>query len=288
MGVLLLDGLYGLLLVVIHALLLGEADTNMIEDSHGKDVILRNAKLNHWFLQLVDLDVAWGHELLGFEDYSLFIGGLVYGIVIILLCAFMLHTVLTTTAHTMQFVSRWWFVAFLHFEIILYCGLAFAKYPKLCEVREEFMPLLSTDCDVLRFTFLERAGVRGLLGSVCCWIFSSFVYLLGQNDPVIDDPKSPEGTVDYNDTPAQPQHKTLRSLQGSKPFFSSPPPYAPLSNSSFHHSPNYTRYMPSSSSNLAQYVMPRATSHAQSRPPYTIPRAPSHASEAIMKPVYAH
>merc|ERR1719326_2342186 len=62
------------------------------------------------------------------------------------------------------------------------------KLPLLCAAKKHFLTLMNEDCQVLRFMFFERAASRIILGSLCCWVFSSFAYLLAWGDAAVDDP----------------------------------------------------------------------------------------------------
>lgn len=140
----------------------------------------------NWFWQVVDLDIAWAHGALGMGDWCLCIFGLLYGIVIIASSVFVLHAVLTAP-RSASAISRW-FMIFMHFELGLYAALVVIKLPLLCHMKHHFLNLMEEDCTVLRYMFFERAANRLIIGSLCCWMFSSFAYLLAWGDPVIDDP----------------------------------------------------------------------------------------------------
>jgi hypothetical protein len=112
--------------------------------------------------------------------------GLLFGIVVISFSVFVLHAVLTAP-RSASVISRW-FMMFLHLELILYIALVVVKLPLLCKIKDNFLLLMKEDCDVLRYMYAERAISRLIIGSLCCWVFSSYAYLLAWGDPTIDDP----------------------------------------------------------------------------------------------------
>jgi hypothetical protein len=140
-----------------------------------------------WFLQLVDLDIGWGHELLGFDDYSCLLSGLIYGIMVVCLCMFMLNSVHSGGAR-LPTTSRW-FVAFMNLEIVLFVGIALAKLPKLCKIQQEFLPNLEMDCELLRFLYVQRIFIMTMIAGFGCWVFSSLAYFLAFGFQAIDRPE---------------------------------------------------------------------------------------------------
>jgi hypothetical protein len=76
---------------------------------------------------------------------------------------------------------------FMHLELILYVALMIVKMPLLCKAKEHFLTLMDEDCSVLRWMYAERAMSRIVLGALCCWVFSSFAYLLAWGDAAVDD-----------------------------------------------------------------------------------------------------
>jgi hypothetical protein len=129
-------------------------------------------------LELQDLELAWGHELLGTTDSTCLSAGLLYGIVVILLSIGMLYMVATGHALTSKYAH--WFVAIFHIEIILFVLVFIAKMPKLCQAQKLYWPKLAMECEVLMFTHFERSLVLIAIGSLCTWIFSSFAFFLQQ------------------------------------------------------------------------------------------------------------
>jgi len=170
-------------------------------------------------LQLVDLDIGWGHRLLGFDDFSCLISGLVYGVIIVLLCAYMFHAVIAG-GKSLPTTSRW-FVAFMNLELVLFVGLMLAKMPKLCAIQDQFMQRLEMDCSLLRFLYVQRACVMVLVGGFCCWVFSSLAYFLSFGFQAIDRPEYAEH-LELHDQTAQ-QGAPARSPLG----FGTPPMAAP-------------------------------------------------------------
>lgn len=145
---------YSLTLIVLHAVLLGE---------HG----LRP----HWFVQLLDLDLSWGHGLLGFDDFSCLISGLLYGIVIFVASAIALHDMMDVSHGPGR--PALWFVVFGHGQLLLIGCTILVKFPVLCKHREKNYPDLEPHCDVMRFTFLWRQVVFFMLAAFALWIITS-------------------------------------------------------------------------------------------------------------------
>lgn len=261
--IVLVDAMYGLMLVVVHALLLGERHkfTSGVEREaefnegsvsvtpapavpagpkggtvqggpvNGQRLLLEIAEAgiarflsaephrhgDQWFLQILDLDYAWAHGVMGMGDFLLNILGLLYGIAILLVCSFMLHAVLTSS-RTTAVVSRW-FMMFLHLELALYVVLVVVKMPMLCKIKDHFLTLMDENCSVLRFMFFERAMVRIIAGSLACWVFSSFAYLLAWGDSVVDDVRYVPDEFDQDNRPyrGSPASPSQRYAVGSSP-----------------------------------------------------------------------
>jgi len=287
--IVLVDAMYGLMLVVVHALLLGERGSYTTGSAYeaGRGLQAPGAPYNQepqeptrhddaWFLQLLDLDYAWAHGIMGMGDFLLNILGLLYGIAIILVCSFMLHAVLTSS-RTTAVVSRW-FMMFLHLELALYVVLVVVKMPMLCKIKDHFLVLLDENCSVLRFMFFERAMVRVVIGSLFCWIFSSFAYLLAWGDAAVDDaghvPDDFDQERPYRPSPSQryatalspsPQTFDRVSAVGEPVAVQSPSAYEPRwlnSTGKFGGSSSFAAQ--SQRYGGSQYVMPRASSSMQS------------------------
>jgi len=141
---------------------------------------------DHWYLQVLDLDLAWAHGVLGLGDWYLAMFGLIYGLGIIAFSLFVMQVVVSNGPSAKSMSRN--FMIFIHFELVLYIALVIVKLPLLCKIKQHFLTLMDEDCDVLRFMFFERALTRIILGSLCCWVFSSFAYLLAWGDAGIDDP----------------------------------------------------------------------------------------------------
>lgn len=216
--IVLLNVLYGFLMVVIHMFIFRERSSIMgamkvhagqagpggvggvtaapavIPGGDGGGITSRHK--SNWYLQILDLDIAWAHGVLGLGDWYLCMLGLLYGILIIGFSIFVFHGVITYS-RTAGVVTRW-FMMFLHFELILYVALVLVKVPLLCKAKRHFLTLMNEDCSVLRFMFAERAMSRIILGALCCWVFSSFAYLLAWGDAAVDDPTLADGDLDQD------------------------------------------------------------------------------------------
>jgi len=195
------NAIYGLMLVVVHVFILTERSRiqSSVAPPVGQPTAQPVSTARHgdnWYLQIVDLDMAWAHGCLGIGDFMLCMFGLVYGIVVMSFSAFVLHAALTSP-RSAAVICRW-FMMFLHIELILYIALVIVKLPLLCDIKNKSLPLLGEDCHVLRFMFFERAVSRTIIGSLCCWLFSSFSYYLAWGDPVIEDAALPDGVSVLN------------------------------------------------------------------------------------------
>lgn len=183
-GVLIINAIYGICLIVIHSLLLGEPQAAVPTPAQSPypsavPVAIKPGDGSHWFLQLMDMDISWGHNLMGLDNETNLVGGLVYGIIIVLLCGYMFYAIFQAGA-TLPTTTRW-FCAFMNLELIVYVGLAIIKIPKLCKMQATYLDDLYMECKVLQLTFVERAIALLIAGSLCTWIFSSFAYNIGQN-----------------------------------------------------------------------------------------------------------
>mmetsp|Transcript_51980 Transcript_51980/g.116622 ORF Transcript_51980/g.116622 Transcript_51980/m.116622 type:complete len:354 (+) Transcript_51980:63-1124(+) len=202
-GVLVLNALYGLCLVIVHALLLGEMDKGAGESHHsamGQPQAmplpdLPDAPKNEgvgWLIQLLDLDIGWGHRLFGFDDQSDLIAGLVYGVVIICVCAYTFQQInaprVGGECMNLPNVSRW-FVAFMNLELALYLGLVTVKLPILCKLQAEFMPNLEMECGVQKFMFLQRVVFMTIAAGLAIWVFSSYSFSLTFGSVAMDQPE---------------------------------------------------------------------------------------------------
>lgn len=175
---------------------------------HGED--------NKWLLQLADLDIGWGHKLLGFSDYTCLFFGLLYGIVIVVATGYMFYTVLHGGI-SLPITARW-FVAFMNLEIVLYLLVVLCKMPKLCSIQNGFLPRLEMDCDLLRFLYLQRVALYTLLASVCCWVFSSLAYFLAFGFQVIDHPGYADQLEDHSNAMLSQGPQTSNSVAPSAGF----------------------------------------------------------------------
>lgn len=189
---LILNALYGLGVVMLHALLLSENHKQVngfVATPNGLPV---GTTRDHWLMQFIDLDLSWGHRLMGFDDFKCLISGLGYGLLIIVATIFALNSL--CKADSARPVALAYFVVFAHFELVMYFAVNLAKYPQLCKLRREYYPSLEATCDVLRFAFVERCVFGLFLGSMVLWIVGSFAYLTARNiDPDTLDDSDEEG-----------------------------------------------------------------------------------------------
>ncbi|CAK0896334.1 unnamed protein product [Prorocentrum cordatum] len=139
-----------------------------------------------WHLQLVDFEIGWGHRLLGFSDHVNLVSGLIYGGIIISVCAVMLFCLglkasSEETGGTFPHAARW-FVFFLNLQLFLYVMLVFTKMPKLCYIQKYYYPQLDYNCTLLRYLQVEHALMVIGIFSFAIWTFSSYAYVLTFGD----------------------------------------------------------------------------------------------------------
>merc|ERR1712167_235319 len=96
---------------------------------------------------------------------------------------------------------------------IMYAALGVLKMVVLCDLKVRFLTLLNESCGVLQFMFAERVLSRLVLGSLCCWIFSSYAYFLAWGDAIIDDPALPTGPAVLHGADLSPQMQAHLSEQ---------------------------------------------------------------------------
>lgn len=202
-----LDALYGVALVVMHALLLAEVqepshasaphyrrlqeEEELGEHVMGASPMMAPAAASHelggghpagqptgWFLQLCDLDFGWGHKMLGLPDQTLMAMGLIYGVVVLVVSTYMFQAVACNNTPRLPTESRF-FTAFMHMQILIYVLISLVKLPKLCSpLQDTYLTHLYMECDVLWMVYIERIATVTIVFSFCTWIFSSFSFVL--------------------------------------------------------------------------------------------------------------
>lgn len=194
--IILLNGCYGILLVMVHmfisqeppkdyGLMAAPTDGSMMTTASPLEKVLTDHSTFSVYKQILDLDYGLAHGILGLNDGYLCTLGFIYGITIFGFSSFVLYTVLAVT-RTAAVISRW-FMMFLHLELIIYVITVLIKLPLLCQMKQHYLTLMDMDCSVLWYMFFERAAFRIILMSLCCWVFSSFAYLLAWGDAGIHD-----------------------------------------------------------------------------------------------------
>jgi hypothetical protein len=210
--------LYGLVLVVVHAGLLAEspASTEAKRTSRGYD---------NWFFQLCDLDLSFGHETLGLDDSSCLMFGMLYGIVLTVMSGGMLFYV--TSKHRDTATAAQWFVAFLHLELVVYIGVVTAQVPQLCKMQHEYMPHLAMQCEVLKYSFLERGLLRVVFAGASTWVFSSFWYILSQHNSGQPQPQTQTNEYEMRPSPTAQFTRSSSHLGTPQPMYNPHPAGAP-------------------------------------------------------------
>jgi len=278
--VLIANTIYGAVLIVLHAILLGEAPLFKKAKNVPK-------KEQHWFLQFMDLDLSWGHRLLGFREEGGLVAGLLYGLTVVGVSAFALNLLFVSghAGHSGVAVPKLtlkWYVVFMHVQLVLYLAVSLAKFALLCKLREEHFPALENNCSMLRYLFAERF-CYGLVGSsLCLWIFGSFAYLKGAHGNDED--------FDSDDSELGEKRPTTRGLQVGQrgynihrpggtalPTMHSVPPKTRSVNVQPHgHSSSFSP--PSGTSYIAHDSIPRSFTHATNG---GMSRAGSHAASHV-------
>jgi len=238
-GVLVINAFYGLALVVVHALLLGEVGKDDAGGEVGGQATPAAAPAQEayggrrmaeernegvgWLVQIIDLDIGWGHRLMGFDDETNLVAGLIYGIVIICVCAYMFHSVQTGGGGLGLPTTCRWFVAFMNLELLIYVGVVLVKLPELCKMQAKYMPNLNMECSVQRFMFLQRMAVYITGASLCVWVFASFAFSLTFGNAAMDRPEF-QHELDYRDAvntgkaPPQSHHGPPTGLAPPSPY----------------------------------------------------------------------
>lgn len=202
-----LNALYGLIMIVLHAYLLDE-DVEVTTPGKPKLTDFGQAtnrvrgKFN-WFLQVVDMDLSWGHNLMGFKDDQCLLAGLLYGVAVLASCTLALSSVVGRQDDQQRLLEvgggpggwgrgrgaeiyrPWlprWFVVFAHSQLIAYVFQVMTKFNKLCELRHDYFPSLEASCPVLRFQYAQRAFLGVAVSMLGLYVLGSFAYLGEEED----------------------------------------------------------------------------------------------------------
>jgi len=194
------DASYGLSMVVLHSLLLGEvkepASEKIRESQAAADRRLQAGvgmpaasasavatggavagQETPWYLQFLDLDIGFGHQLLGLSDQMNIVSGLLYGIVVTGVSLYVLQAVVSGSAK-LPSISRM-FTSFAHLQILLYVFISLIKLPKLCKpIQKEYLPHLYMECTILWFIYIQRVIIGVVVASFATWVFASFSFVL--------------------------------------------------------------------------------------------------------------
>jgi len=190
------DLVYGICLVALHGVLLGspaklgepsvkERAANSLEigerrlaDGAGQG---EDAEQGSWVFQLMDLNIGWGHQLLGMDNASNETCGLIYGLATVAISVVALYATLHG-ASWLPGISRY-AAAYMHIQVGLLGGMALAKLPTLCTTQILYLPALQPTIlehcnEAFRFMFLQRVVTTLTLASLCTWVYSSFAFVL--------------------------------------------------------------------------------------------------------------
>jgi hypothetical protein len=194
--VLLLDMLYGGIMLLVHFLLLEGAQVQQsaaqaleqqedrrlrhrhLRESHATDVELGLLTHRGWFLKLMALDFGWSHRLLDFNNVTNFQAGLFFGIITIVVCSVTLAAILQKWPNLPKVLR--YCVVFMHLQIVLFVLVALLKLQKMCTIQAEYHPSFGPDseCYTFKIMWFQRVLIVLAVGTMGTWIFSSFAFVL--------------------------------------------------------------------------------------------------------------
>lgn len=197
--VLVLNGLYGLVMIMLHAYLLSEENDSKTpgQKEYGQAPVRALGEFN-WFLQVVDMDLSWGHRLMGFKDDQCLLAGLLYGVAVSASCTLALSSVVGREDDQSRLLEvgggpggwgrgrgaeiyrPWlpkWFIVFAHSQLITYIFQVMTKFTELCDLRHDYFPSLEANCSVLSFQYAQRAFLGAAASTLGLYILGSFAYL---------------------------------------------------------------------------------------------------------------
>jgi len=168
------DFAYGVLLVVLHAVLLGQVK-DPSQTQTAKQQIMP------WWVQFADLDFGFGHDLLGLGDHANLVMGLVYGLVVLAICSYMLLAVsshVNSNSSSLPSKTRC-FTAFAHLQVVLFFAMSLVKLPKLCgPLQTRYLTDMHMECNVLWTVYLQNVVSIVVSMSLGTWVFGSFSFVL--------------------------------------------------------------------------------------------------------------
>merc|ERR1712224_123905 len=103
----------------------------------------------HWLVQFADLDLSWGHRLLGCSDGVCLLAGLLYGVLIVVCSAFAWDVGALGCRPRLPC----WFLSFARLQLVVYICQIVVKYQNLCDLQRKYFPAFETTCGSLRFAF---------------------------------------------------------------------------------------------------------------------------------------
>lgn len=232
--VLCLDALYGVVMIVLHAYLLSE---DVIVTPQSKQTFQDQAT-NHargefnWFLQVLDVDLSWGHRLMGLKDDQCLLAGLLYGVAVLASCMLALASVWGRQEDQQRLLEvgggpggwgrgrgaeiyrPWlprWFIVFAHSQVIAYIFQVMTKFNKLCDLRHDYYPSIEANCSVLRFQYVQRACLGVAASMLGLYVLGSFAYLGQEEDGRTVGPRLAVVDVPERPVPLQPAQKVVHS-----------------------------------------------------------------------------
>lgn len=132
----------------------------------------------HWLIQVADLDLSWGHFLLGFSDGACLFAGMFYGLVVVSCSACAWDVGIQGCGH----VVHPWFLTFARLQFIVYLCQSALKYQHACDLQQEYFPALETTCDSLRFSFVQRMVIGSFLAIFGLWTLESFMVSIHEDN----------------------------------------------------------------------------------------------------------
>jgi len=178
--IIVVDALYGLAVLVVHAILLATMHDRADWVPEGFD----------WLLQQADLDLGTFHhtQMSGYSEFVLLLLGLFYGVVVTASSLFAFRAVLVPGASF--FLQSYLMIGW--FQLVVFAISSLGKGSRLCKIRERCFPDLEADCDAMYWLYYQRVWFGVFLALFMLWTLGSYVATLASSSAVY----SRLGTVD--------------------------------------------------------------------------------------------
>jgi len=136
------NAFYGLILTVLHALMLGD-HTN-----------------GWWVLQLLDLDISFGHGMGRFTETASLILGIFYGAIILV------WSLVTLSASIQDQRCLQYAMPLGYFQLVILFILCLCKSFYICSWEERYYPMFESSCGPLVYGYI----LRSIFGILCTTI----------------------------------------------------------------------------------------------------------------------